>query len=143
MDFIEGFPKVGGKSVILTVVDIFLKFAHFIRLSHPYSAVTVAKAFFDNIVRLHGMPCSIVSDRDSVFTSTFWKELFQLADVKLLLSSAFHPQTDGQSEVINRTIVMYLRCLAGDRPCSWLRWLPWGEFCYNSSYQTALQATPF
>jgi hypothetical protein len=143
MDFIEGFPKVGGKSVILTVVDIFLKFAHFIRLSHPYSAVTVAKAFFDNIVRLHGMPCSIVSDRDSVFTSTFWKELFQLADVKLLLSSAFHPQTDGQSEVTNRTIVMYLRCLAGDRPCSWLRWLPWAEFCYNSSYQTALQATPF
>jgi hypothetical protein len=143
MDFIEGFPKVGGKSVILTVVDIFLKFAHFIRLTHPYSAVTVAKAFFDNIVRLHGMPCSIVSDRDSVFTSTFWKELFQLADVKLLLSSAFHPQTDGQSEVTNRTIVMYLRCLAGDRPCSWLRWLPWAEFCYNSSYQTALQATPF
>jgi hypothetical protein len=78
-----------------------------------------------------------------VFTSTFWKELFRLAGVKLLLSSAFHPQTDGQSEVTNRTIVMYLRCLAGDRPRSWLQWLPWAEFCYNSSYQTSLQATPF
>jgi hypothetical protein len=63
--------------------------------------------------------------------------------VKLLLSSAFQPQTDGQLEVTNRTIVMYLRCLAGDRPRSWLQWLPWAEFCYNSSYQTALQATPF
>jgi hypothetical protein len=94
MDFIEGFPKVGGKSVVLTVVDRFSKFAHFIPLSYPYSATTVAKAFFDNIVRLHGMPCSIVSDRDPVFTSTFWKELFRLAGVKLLLNSAFHPQTD-------------------------------------------------
>jgi hypothetical protein len=60
-----------------------------------------------------------------------------------MLSSAFHPQTDGQSEVVNRTIAMYLRCLAGDRPRSWLKWLPWAEFCYNSSYQTALHTTPF
>jgi hypothetical protein len=97
MDLIEGFPKVGGKSVIVIVVDRFLKFAHFIPLSHPYSANSVAKAFFDNIVRLHGIPCSIVSDRDPVFTSNFWTELFRLAGVKLLLSSAFHPQTDGQS----------------------------------------------
>jgi hypothetical protein len=143
MDFIEGFPKVGGKSVILRVVDRFSKFTHFIPLSHPYSASSMAKAFFDNIVRLHGMPCSIVSDRDPIFTSTFWKELFRLARVKLLLSSAFHPQTDGQSEVVNCTIVMYLCCLVGDRPHSLLQWLPWAEFFYNSSYQSALSITPF
>ena len=101
MDFIEGFPKVGVKSVILTVVDRFSKFAHFIALGHPYTAASVAKAFFDNIVCLHGLPCSIVSDRDTVFTSTFWSELFQLAGVKLHMSSAFHPQSDGQSEVVN------------------------------------------
>jgi hypothetical protein len=71
MDFIEGFPKVGGKSVILMVVDRFLKFAHFIPLSHPYSASTVVKAFFDNIVQLHDMPCSVISDHDLIFTSTF------------------------------------------------------------------------
>jgi hypothetical protein len=94
------------------MVDKILKFAHFIPLSHPYSASSVAKAFFDNIVRLHGIPCSIVSDRDPIFTSMFWKELFRLAGVKLILSSAFHPQTDGQSKVVNRTIAMYLRCLA-------------------------------
>jgi hypothetical protein len=68
MDFIEGLPKVGGKSVILTVVDRFSKYAHFIALGHPYTAASVARAFFDGIVRLHGFPASIVSDRDPVFT---------------------------------------------------------------------------
>ena len=68
MDFIEGLPKVGGKSVILTVVDSFSKYAHFIALGHPYTATSVARAFFDGILRLHGFPSSIVSDRDLVFT---------------------------------------------------------------------------
>jgi hypothetical protein len=143
LDFIEGFPKVGDKSVILTVVDRFSKYAHFITLGHPYSATTVAKAFFDTIVRLHSVSESIVSDRDPVFTSTLWKELFRLTGTKLCTSSAFHPQTDSQSEVANKIITAYLHCLAGDRSCSWLRWLPWAEFCFNSSYQTALQATSF
>jgi len=143
MDFVEGFPRMGGKSVILTVVDRFSKYAHFIALGHPYTAISVARAFFDNIVRLHGVPCSIVSDRDPVFTSAFWTELFSLVGVKLRLSTAFHPQTDGQSEVTNRIIGVYLRCLACDRPKSWLRWLPWAEYCYNTSFQTALKTTPF
>jgi hypothetical protein len=143
MNFVEALPKVGGKSVILTVVDRFSKMAHFIPLSHSYSATSVAKAFFDGTVRLHGLPCSIVSDRDPFFTSRFWAELFQLTRVKLLLSSAFHPQTDGQSEVTNRIIALYLRCLTGDRPRSWLHWLPWAEFCYNTSFQSALKTTPF
>jgi hypothetical protein len=68
MDFIEGLPKVHGKSVILTVVDRFSKYAHFIAMSHPYNAATVARAFFEGIIRLHGFPSSIVSDRDPVFT---------------------------------------------------------------------------
>lgn len=143
MDFIEGLPKVHGKSVILSVVDRFSKYAHFITLGHPYTAGSVARAFFDEIVRLHGIPSSIVSDRDPVFTSNFWSELFRLSGVKLHLSSAFHPQSDGQTEVVNRVIAMYLRCLSGDRPKHWVQWLPWAEFCYNSSYQTALKCTPF
>jgi len=141
MDFVEGFPRLGGKSVILTIVDRFSKMAHFIALSHPYLVQSVARAFFDTIVRLYGFPCSIVSDRDP--TSTLWEELFHLAGVKLLHSSAFHPQTDGQSEVTNHIIVMYLRCLAGDRLHSWLQWLPWAEYCFNTSFQSALRATPF
>lgn len=134
---------MGSKSVVLTVVDRFSEYAHFVALSHPYTAVSVARVFFGNIVRLHGLPCSIVSDRDPVFTSAFWRELFSLTGVQLSLSTAFHPQTDGQSEVTNRILGVYLRCLAGDRPKSWLRWLPWAEYCFNTSYQSALQTTPF
>jgi len=143
MDFVEGFPRINGKSVILTVVDRFSKYGHFIPLGHPYTATTVAKAFFDIVVRLHGIPCSIVSDRDPVFTSQFWRELFQLAGVKLHMSSAFHPQSDGQSEAANKVITMLLRCLSGDRPREWLRWLPWTEFCYNSGFQSSLKTSPF
>jgi hypothetical protein len=133
----------GAKSVILTVVDRFSKYAHFISLGHPYSVTTVAKAFFDQIVCLHGLPSSIVSDRDPVFTSNVWQELFRLSGTKLRMSSAFRPQTDGQSEVTNRMILVYLRCLASDRPRSWLRWLPWAEYCFNTSYQSALKTTHF
>lgn len=79
----EGLPKVGGRSMILSVVDRFSKYAHFITLSHPYPASTVARVFFDEIVRLHGIPSSIVSDRGPVFTSNFWAELFRVACVKL------------------------------------------------------------
>jgi hypothetical protein len=143
MDFIEGLPKVGGKSVILTVVDRFSKYAHFIALGHPYTATTVARAFFDGIVRLHGFPTSIVSDRDPVFTGHVWRDLFQMAGIKLRMSTAFHPQTDGQSEVVNKVIAMYLRCVTGDRPRAWVDWLSWAEYCYNTSFHTALRATPF
>jgi hypothetical protein len=69
MDIIEGFPKVSGKSVVVTVVDRLSKYAHFIALGHPYTATTIAVAFYEQIVRLHGIPASIVSDRDPVFTS--------------------------------------------------------------------------
>jgi len=75
----------------------------------------VARAFFAEVVRLHGIPATIVSDRDPVFTSSFWRELFHLAGVKLQFTSAFHPQSDGQSEATNKIITMYLRCLTGDR----------------------------
>jgi transposase InsO family protein len=143
MDFIDGLPKVHGKSVILMVVDRFSKYAHFITLSHPYTTASMARAFFDGIVWLHGFPASIVSDRNPVFTSHLWRDLFKLAGVKQRLSTAFHPQTDGQSEVINRIIVMYFRCVTGDRPRAWVDWLSWAEYCYNTSFQTALRATPF
>ena len=110
MYFIEGLPKVGGKSVILTVVDRFSKYAHFIALGHPYTTSSVARAVFVGIVRLHGFPSSIVSDRDPVFTGHVWRDLFKMAGVKLRMSTAFHPQTDGQSKVVNKVVAMYLRC---------------------------------
>lgn len=91
MEFIEGLPKVHCKSVIPTVVDRFSKYAHFITLSHPYTATSAARAFFDKIVRLHGFPSSIISYRDLVFTSNLWHDLFKCACVKQCLSTTFHP----------------------------------------------------
>jgi len=143
IDFVEALPRVHGKTVILSVVDRFSKYCHFVPLAHPYTAESVAQAFFADIVRLHGIPQSIVSDRDPVFTSTFWRELMRLTGTKLHMTSAFHPQSDGQTEAANRVIIMYLRCFTGDRPRQWLRWLPWAEYIYNTSYQSSLHETPF
>jgi hypothetical protein len=91
IDFIEALPRVRGKSVILIVVDRFSKCAHFIPLAHPYSVESVAQAFYADIVRLHGVSQSIVSDRDPIFTSTFWRELMRLVGTKLHMTTAFHP----------------------------------------------------
>jgi transposase InsO family protein len=143
LDFVEALPRVRDKTVILTVVDRFSKYAHFIPLAHPYSAESVAQAFFADIVRLHGVPQSLVTDRDPVFTSTFWRELMRLVGAKMHMTTAFHPQSDGQSEAVNRVIIMYLLCFTGDRPRQWLRWLPWAEYTFNTAYQSSLKDTPF
>jgi transposase InsO family protein len=101
MNFIEGLPKSGYANCILVVVDKFTKYGHFIPLLHPYSAASIAQAFLDNIYKLHGMPTAIVSDRDKVFTSKFWQELFKLANVILKMSSTYRPQIDGKSERVS------------------------------------------
>ncbi|KAL0420985.1 UNVERIFIED_CONTAM: Transposon Ty3-G Gag-Pol polyprotein [Sesamum latifolium] len=111
MNFIEGLPSSEGKDSILVIVDRLTKYSHFIPLKHPYTASFIAKTFFDNIYKLHGLPVSIVTDRDRVFTSRFWKELFNMAGVSLEMSSAYHPQTDGQTERVNQCLENYLRCL--------------------------------
>jgi hypothetical protein len=78
-----------------------------------------------------------------VFTGNVWRDFFRMAGVTLRMSTAFHPQTDGQSEVVNKVIAMYLRCVTGDRSRAWVDWLSWAEYCYNTSFHTALRATPF
>eukprot|EP00268_Persea_americana_P027176 TRINITY_DN26639_c0_g1_i4.p1 TRINITY_DN26639_c0_g1~~TRINITY_DN26639_c0_g1_i4.p1 ORF type:complete len:217 (-),score=5.05 TRINITY_DN26639_c0_g1_i4:345-995(-) len=123
-DFIDGLPISKGKSTIFVVVNRLSKYAHFTALSHPYTAMGVAQVFFHQIFRLHGMPRSIVCDCDPTFTSMFWRDLFQLNGTDFNFSSAYHPQTDGQSEVVNRTLEMYLRCLTGSQPRNWVKWLP-------------------
>lgn len=95
MDFIEGLPRSSAANCIMVIIDGFSKFAHFVPLLHPFSSQQVAQLFLDNVYRLHGMPTHIVSDRDRIFTSTFWRELFRLAQVQLNMSSAYHPQSDG------------------------------------------------
>lgn len=91
MDFIEALPKSEGHTVILVLVDRLTKYAHFIAVKHPYTAATITHLFLDHVVKLHGMPSTIVSDRDTVFVSSFWKELVKLYKVTLALSIAYHP----------------------------------------------------
>ncbi|XP_061343289.1 uncharacterized protein LOC133289385 [Gastrolobium bilobum] len=108
MDFIGGLPKAHGVDTIFVVVDRLTKFAHFIPLAHPYSAKEVAELFVREVVWLHGFPSTIVSNRDRVFQSHFWSELFKSAGTKLQFTTAYHPQSNGQSEVVNRSLETYL-----------------------------------
>ncbi|GKB06275.1 putative mitochondrial protein, partial [Tanacetum coccineum] len=137
MDFIEKLPTSHG---ILVVVDKLSKYAHFIPLAHPFTASQVAHVFLDQ-----GLPESesVVSDRDKVFLSNFWKALFIELKVKLKLSTAYHPQTDGQTEVVNRSLGCYLRCMCGEKPKEWVKWLSLAEFWYNTNYHTSTKTTPY
>jgi hypothetical protein len=101
MDFIEGLPRSGAANSILVVVDKFSKFTHFVTLLHPFTASQVAQLFLDHIYRLRSMPMHFISDRNRIFTSAFWKELFRLTDTQLCMSSSYHLQSDGQTERVN------------------------------------------
>ena len=128
MDFVDGLPPSGGKNCILVIVDRFSKYAHFIPMAHPFTALIVAKTFIGNVYRLHGLPLSIVSNRDKVFTSQLWQELFRLASVTLKMSSAYHPQMDGQMEHANQCMEMFLRCFVSAYPAKWLDWIYLAEY---------------
>ena len=123
MDFITGLLKSGNKSVIMVVVDRLSKYSHFFTLQHPFTASMVAQLFMDKVFKLHGMPHSIVSDCDPTFTSNFWQELFKLQGTQLHLSTAYHPQTDGQTEFVNKCLETYLRCFSLKRKNQWAQWL--------------------
>jgi hypothetical protein len=112
MDFIEGLPASGTANCIMVVVDKFTCYAHFIPLRHPFTAARVATAYLDHVFKLHGLPKVMISDRDPIFTSKFWQALFTQLGSELHMSSAYHPETDGQSERVNQCLECYLRCFS-------------------------------
>jgi hypothetical protein len=143
MDFITSLPKLGNKSVIMVVVDRLSKYSQFCTLQHPFTASMVAQLFMDQVFKLHGMMHSIVSDHDPTFIRNFWQELFKLQGTQFHLSIAYHPQTDGQTKVVNKCLETYLRCFASEKQHQWAQWIPLSEWWYNTSYHTATHMTPF
>lgn len=108
MDFIVGLPLSYGYTVMMVVVDRLTKYAHFGALSSNFNASWAAKLFIEIVVRHHSYPSVIISDRDPIFLSHFWENFFKLSGMKLKHSTANHPQTDGQTEVVNRGLEQYL-----------------------------------
>ncbi|KAG8474681.1 hypothetical protein CXB51_031149 [Gossypium anomalum] len=144
MDFVSGLPLTPGKKdAIWVIVDRLTKSAHFIPVRTDYSLNKLAELYIREIVRLHGIPLSIISDRDPRFTSRFWKKLQDALGTKLNFSTAFHPQTDGQSERVIQILEDMLRCCVLEFQGSWERYLPLVEFAYNNSYQTSLKMAPY
>ncbi|KAL0374148.1 UNVERIFIED_CONTAM: Transposon Ty3-I Gag-Pol polyprotein [Sesamum radiatum] len=127
MDFITHLPPSGGRTVIWVVIDRLSKYAHFVGLPAKFTASSLAATFDVEIYRLRGMPQSIVSDRDPLFLSTFWGELFHLSGTTLAYSSAYHPQSDGQTEVLNRVLETYLCCFVRN-PVSSFSFFIWQSF---------------
>lgn len=123
MDIIDGLPVSYNKNSIMVVVDRLSKYIHLFPLTHPYTASSVAQVFMEGVCKLYGVPKSIVSDRDPSFTSLFWKELFKLQGTYLLYSSAYHPQSDGKTEITNKCVEAYLRCFCSHKPGQWSKHL--------------------
>ena len=144
MDFVLGLPKTQkGFNSIWVIVDRLTKSAHFLPVKKTFSMDQYANLYVSEIVRLHGVPLSIVSDRDPKFTSAFWKSLHKAMGTQLKFSTAFHPQTDGQSERTIQTLEDMLRACIIDFQGSWDKFLPLVEFSYNNSYQATIEMAPY
>ena len=144
MDFIVGLPVIGGKhDLVLVVVDQLTKSGHFLPVRTDYSLDKLVELYIREIVRLHGIPISIILDRGPRFTSRFWGKLQEALDTRLNFSTTFHPQTDGQSERVIHVLEDMLRSCVIDYEGSWDRHIPLVEFVYNNSFQLSIGMAPY
>ena len=144
MDFITKLPRTpSGYDSIWVIVDRLTKSAHFIPIKETDRMEKFTRTYLKEIVRLHGVPISIISDRDSRFTSNFWRSLQNALGTRLDMSTAYHPQTDGQSERTIQTLEDMLRACVIDFGDAWDTHLPLIEFSYNNSYHTSIKAAPY
>ncbi|QRW15647.1 Retrotransposable element Tf2 protein [Rhizoctonia solani] len=142
-DFITGFPKSNGHDAILVVIDSFSKFGHFIPTSKKVTAKGLADLFVSHVWKLHGLPVKTILDCGTTFTGKFLRALYQQLGVKPAFSSAYHPESDGQTERVNQFIEFYLRSYVAADHSNWATWLPLAEYAYNNAKHSATGKTPF
>jgi IS30 family transposase len=144
MDFIVGLPRTrAGYDSIWVLVDRLTKSTHFIPVKTNYSSAVLVELYMSRIVCLHSVPKKIVSDRGTQFTSHFWQQLHEAFGTHLNFSSAYHPQTDGETERTNQILEDMLRACVLQDQYGWDKRLPYAEFSYNNSYQASLKMSPF
>jgi hypothetical protein len=143
MDFITGLPTTEGCNALWVVVDRLTKMAHFVACNDTLKPEGLADSFVKNVVRPHGIPSSVISDRGTLFTSGFWENITKALGISRDLSTAFHPQTDGQTERVNATLEQYLRAYCNYQQDDWGNLLPIAEFCYNNTQAESTKVTPF
>jgi hypothetical protein len=144
MDFVGGLPcNQKGQDSIWVIVDRLTKSAHFIPVKSTYKAPQYAAIFVEQIMKLHGVPLNIVSDRDPIFTSRFWKAFQNAMGTRLKMSTSHHPQTDGQSERTIQTLEDMLRACVLEDGGSWSNHLHLIEFAYNNSYHASIGMAPY
>src|SRR3954462_14461023 len=144
MDFVTSLPNtMRGHDSIWVIVDRLTKSAHFIPIHITYPVSKLAEIYVKVIVKLHGVPLCIVSDRDPRFTFDFWRSLQEALGSKLRLSTTYHPQTDGQTERTIQSLEDLLRACVLEQGGSWDSYLPLIEFTYNNSYHSSIGMAPF
>jgi hypothetical protein len=144
IDFITKFPRTTRKhDSIMVVVDKLTKDAHFVPVKMTHTTTNIAEIYMREIARLHGIPKEIVSDRDTKFTSNFWRGLFKGFGTNMNFSTTYHPQSDGKIERVNQVIEDMLRMYVMDKPSKWEDYLHLVEFSYNNGYQASLKMSPF
>uniref|UniRef100_A0A8C6MIC4 Integrase catalytic domain-containing protein n=1 Tax=Nothobranchius furzeri TaxID=105023 RepID=A0A8C6MIC4_NOTFU len=143
VDFVTGLPVADHLDTILTITDRFSKAVHLVAMAGLPTAKKTAELLLDHVVRLHGFPQDVVSDRGPQFISRFWKAFCRLVGASASLSSGYHPQTNGQTERANQQLGRYLRCFASSQPSTWPRYLLWAELSHNLQTSSATGLSPF